>query len=148
MKRYFIPMVIFCGLVITRPLAMSAPIIEQPPTREVRMEQVFAEKANLMEAIFKAESGFNEKAVGYNCRYPVVGKDGVTRMKSMACKVQDRHLAWSVDCGIAQINHKGKYCPVESLTFEYSIAKAKYILDTQGLNAWMVYQSGAYKKYM
>lgn len=97
-----------------------------------------------MTAIFKAESGLNVKNVGYNCHY--YNKNG--KRYSDSCKKEDRPKAWSVDCGIAQINTKGQICPEHLFIIENNLAVAKQKLDTQGLSAWNVYTSGAYRKFL
>lgn len=99
----------------------------------------FGQNSGVLMAILAAESSLNPKAVNYNCRY-----DG----KSRSCKVEDRHLAWSVDCGISQINVKGQVCPKELFDLQTNLNEAKKILATQGLNAWVVYSNGTYLKYM
>lgn len=109
------------------------------------VEHYFGEDSKLMTAVFTAESGLNPVAMNWNCTY--INDKGKTY--STSCKKVDRVRAWSVDCGVAQINVRGKECPqilfdpVENLR----IAKVeKY--DKQGLGAWSVYNNGSYKRFL
>lgn len=97
-------------------------------TFDQQLEQVFGDKAHLMKAIAMAESNLEEDQVSHNRR-----QDGST---------------WSVDCGVLQVNVKGNKCPEHLLTIEGNLKEAKKILDEQGLNAWVVYKKGLYKKYL
>jgi hypothetical protein len=65
-----------------------------------------------------------------------------------ACKKGDEYKAWSVDCGIAQINTRGQICPKELLTLEGNMKALEKIYKEQGLNAWVSYKTGAYKRYL
>lgn len=110
-----------------------------PPPKPVVLSEViyatFGEKAPLMTAIFKAESGLNATAVGYNCSYGI-------------CRRDDRVKALSVDCGVAQINSKGNRCPKVLFDIQNNISTAKEKLDNEGLKAWTVYRNGSYKIYL
>lgn len=81
-------------------------------------------------AVFKTESGLNPTAMNWNCYY---------NGKSKQCKVEDRGKAWSVDCGIAQINVKGKDCPAELFNPEINIAKAYEMYQKRGFKPWVSY---------
>lgn len=81
-------------------------------------------------AIFKTESGMNERAMNWNCRYNGVSKQ---------CLPEDRGNAWSVDCGIAQINVAGKVCPEELFNPEKNIAKAYAMYQQRGFQPWVSY---------
>lgn len=100
---------------------------------------VFGEDCELMIAIAKAESGLKADSIGYNCMY-----EG----KSTVCKPGDRHLAWSVDCGILQINHRGKVCPAELLEVDNNLNVGKKILNTQGLTAWSSFKANKHLKFL
>ena len=128
-------MYIFTGT--TKAVAPDVKLAEKPVEQIV--EHFFGEKTKIMTAIFKAESGLNPDAKNYNCRYGSISK---------SCKKSDREKAWSVDCGVAQTNFKGQICPEESMNPESNIRLAKQIYDEQGLNAWVVYSNGTYKKYL
>lgn len=78
--------------------------------------------------IAKNESGYRKNAVGYNCIY-----DG----KSQACKKEDRNLAWSVDCGVMQINVKGTVCPQELFNPFKNIDKAYSMYEKRGFQPWV-----------
>lgn len=116
---------------------------ERPLTQqerlELRLNEIFGEKVEIAKAVLKHESGLNLNAKGYNCRYNGVSK---------ACKYNDRHLAWSVDCGLGQINVKGQKCPPELMTLEHNLNLIEQKYKEQGLNAWVSYKTGAYKKYL
>lgn len=128
------------------PLIAVAPDMKlaDKPVEQI-VEHYFGDDSKLMTAVFMAESSLNPVAVNWNCTY--VNDKGKTY--STSCKKPDRIRAWSVDCGVAQINFVGKECPrilfdpVENLR----IAKVeKY--DKQGLKAWSVYNNGSYVKYL
>ena len=85
-------------------------------------------------ATFMAESGFRNDAMGWNCIYYDNGKP-----YSGACAVQDRERAWSVDCGIAQLNFKGTECPAESFDPIWNLTMARVKYDRQGIGAWIAY---------
>jgi hypothetical protein len=100
--------------------------------------KVFGKDARTMYAIARAESGLQAGNKNYNCRY-----DG----KSRACKPDDRKSAWSVDCGILQINVMGTICPVELFDIEYNLNAGKGKLERQGFKAWSVYKNKSYLQY-
>ena len=145
-----------CSLMV-RPqsiVAVEPPIPPKPLTTTEHIQKVFGDKAPLMTAIFKAESSLNTKNVNWNCHYYKIvinqktGKEENKRY-STSCKTKaERVNAWSVDCGIAQINHRGKVCPEHLFKIENNLAIAKQKLDTQGLKAWSVYTNGTYKRFL
>jgi len=113
---------------------------------EETVNRLFGEDAKTALAIFKGESGLRADAMGWNCRYNGISK---------ACRFEDRHLAWSVDCGIAQLNFKGQVCPPESFDPYWNIEKAyswKYLPKKNNnqdpFTAWVIYTSGKYLKYL
>lgn len=110
-----------------------------PHTLEEHVKVIFGDKAEVAMAVLKYESGLKLDAINYNCRY---------NGKSKSCKKKDRNEAWSVDCGIAQINVKGKYCPASYMTLEGNMEQVEKIYKEQGLDAWVAYSSGKYKKYL
>ena len=79
-------------------------------------------------SVAKNESGWRPDAKGWNCHY-----EG----KSMACKPQDRENAWSVDCGLMQINVKGKECPSELLDIKTNILKAYAMYKRRLWQPWV-----------
>lgn len=99
----------------------------------------FPENTEIVTAVFKAESGHRADAMGWNCYY---------NGRSQACLPQDRSKAWSVDCGVAQINHIGKDCPEELFDPEHNLTVAKKMYDSRGLTPWYAYLNGAFKKFM
>lgn len=106
---------------------------------------VFGEDAKIALAIFKTESALNPKAQNWNCHY--YDDDG--KRYSTSCKAEDRKNAWSVDCGIAQINHitptDNKECPAELFDPKQNIAIAKKMFDKRGFQPWVTYNMGYYK---
>jgi len=109
-------------------------------TIEEKIARAFPEQKELVTAVFKAESGLRTDAIGWNCYY---------NGKSKACLEQDRDKAWSVDCGIAQINVKGKSCPKELFNPEHNLELARKKYDTkQGLNHWYAYINQTFIKYL
>ena len=115
------------------------------PEIKARIEQGFGENSKIITAIFMHESFLKVDSKGYNCHY--YNKDG--KRYSTSCKtVEDRAKAWSVDCGIAQINISGKTCPKYLLTLEGGITAAEKKYKEQGLLAWSSYKNGSYKKYL
>lgn len=105
------------------------------------------EEAEIALAVMKAESSLNVNAKNYNCRYEVF-KNNATTTVSMSCKKEDRDKAWSVDCGIPQINFLGKVCPEHTKSLEWSIKKTYEMYVDRGWNPWVVYKTGAYKKFL
>lgn len=132
--------VIICLSLLGQPAKGSD---EAPPkikTVDEHIVEIFGAKAKIAKAVFIHESeGMKLDAVNYNCYYGG---------RSTFCKKEDRAKAWSVDCGLAQINVKGTVCPKSLLTLEGNMKAVEKIYKTQGLNAWVSYKSGAYKKFM
>lgn len=115
-----------------------------PETKEY-IDDTFGVDAKIATATLMHESGLVLNKKNYNCHY--YNKEG--KRYSTSCKtIADREKAWSVDCGIAQINVKGKECPARLLTLAGNMEAAEKIYKTQGLNAWVSYTSGAYKKFL
>lgn len=137
-------MVIFLGIVlVNQPKIAGAVTVDMfPPkvlTKEEYMQKIFGDKTKIATAVILHESGNSLSAINYNCIYGG---------KSTFCKPQDRAQAWSVDCGIGQINVKGKVCPKELLTLEGNMKAIEQKYKTQGLNAWVSYSTGRYKMYL
>jgi len=78
-------------------------------------------------AIIESESGFNPKAKNWNCYYG---------NKSMSCKPEDRHKAWSVDCGLGQINVKGKNCPDYLFDVDVNLMQMLNLYLSRGFQPW------------
>lgn len=85
--------------------------------------------------VAKNESGWKYNAQGWNCLY-----DGV----SAPCKVQDRSNAWSVDCGIMQINVRGTVCPVELFDIKTNISKAVAMYEHRKWSPWVTAKNLGY----
>ncbi len=118
--------------------------------------QTFGPKrAPMMLAIFNPESGFRLDATGYNC-YFVKGRV-LTREEAKNYKYPTRRsracpndvvyrnpksaYAWSVDCGLGQINVKGTECTDDLKTLEGNLRAAKKKVDEGGLIPWSVYNN-------
>jgi hypothetical protein len=110
---------------------------------EALIRKKFENKETIV-AVFKAESGHDPRSMNWNCRYTNERKETVSK----ACKPEDRDKAWSVDCGLAQINTVGKDCPEELFDPEHNLTVAKKMYDARGLNPWMAYLNGSFKKYL
>lgn len=119
--------------------------VEVPLTFEQHIEHIFGDNARVATAVLTHESSLNLKAKHYNCKY-VSAKTGKTY--STTCKKGDSIKAWSVDCGIAQVNVKGQVCPSKLMTLEGNMVAVEKIYNEQGLRAWVSYTSGAYKKFL
>ena len=77
--------------------------------------------------IIRAESNFNPRAMNWNCQY---GK------KFTSCKKQDRDLAFSVDCGLSQINIKSKVCPEYLFNMDINLAQAVNLYIGRKFQPW------------
>jgi len=133
---------------VREPQAFMIPVVVTPePTIEDKIRHYFPKNGTTMIAIAKAESSMNHEAIGYNCYY-YKGKATTTPIKggSKACKVEDRKLAWSRDCGILQINTTAKSCPDE--TIDEHLKRAADLSRVQGLSAWVTHWRGDYKKHL
>jgi hypothetical protein len=78
--------------------------------------------------VISRESKFNPNAMNWNCRYGD---------KSMGCKKGDLDKAWSVDCGVMQLNYPGKYCPGNIMDWKTNIALGYQKFKRQGMSAWV-----------
>ena len=90
---------------------------------EERICKVFGEDCEIMIAIAKAESGLRADASNTN-------RNG------------------STDTGLFQINSIHGYSVEDMKNVDKNIEAAKKIYDKQGLQAWVVYNTGAYKRYL
>lgn len=114
---------------------------------ESQIRAFFGDSSEIAIAVFKAESGLRPDAQGWNCHY--YREDG--GRYSAACKPEDRHMAWSVDCGVTQINVLGRVCPQEYFDPAWNIQKAyewKYLTRDKTFGAWVAYTSESYKKFI
>jgi hypothetical protein len=100
---------------------------------------------NIALAITRAESNFNPTDIGYNCEYT-----NNKVVESTSCKTGDQSKAWSVDCGLMQINVLGQTCPTQLFDIQYNInmAYGKFAARNNTFQAWSSYNSGAYKQYL
>jgi hypothetical protein len=100
---------------------------ETPSTQfsgiEQRIREMFGEDADVMLAIAKAESSLNSIAIHKNSNN-------------------------TTDCGIFQINVPGDGCPHELFDVNNNINRAKMLYDKRGFQPWVVFNTGAYKRYL
>lgn len=108
-------------------------------TTKEQISKLFLSESDTMQAIAMAESHGNINAIGWNCIY-----DG----KSKPCLPEDRSNAFATDCGLFQISVKGNTCPNGLFDPVVNIKSAERIYHEQGLRAWVVWKTGAYKKYL
>jgi len=106
-------------------------------TVEDKIKHYFPKHYKEVIAISYAESNMNQNAVGYNCMY---------NGKSKACKKEDRSKAWSLDCGLLQLNTLAKTCPKEII--DKHLQRAATLSRVQGLGAWVAWKTKAYEKYL
>lgn len=130
-----------CFAILSSLYANGTKLEADPPviTLEQHLQQIFGSKAKVALAVLKHESNLKLNAINYNCIY---------HGRSTFCKKGDEYKAWSVDCGVSQINTKGKICPKELMTLEGNMKALEKIYKEQGLNAWISFRTGAYKKYL
>jgi len=131
-------------MLIVSLLVLPTKAIAEPPeivpiTFESEIQRIFGNKSNIAFAVFKHESNAKITSKNWNCVY---------NGRSTFCKKEDRSKAWSVDCGIAQINVKGLTCPPELMTEIGSIPFIEKIYKTQGLNAWVSFKNKKYLPYL
>lgn len=117
---------------VERPAEPDRP--SEPSVTDI-IKEVFGKDSGVALKVFGGESGLKPDSKGWNCRY---------NGKSQACKVADRHLAWSVDCGVAQINVKGQECPAELIEPRHNIEHAKGMFDRRGWCPWVVAKKMGY----
>lgn len=90
--------------------------------------------------IAKMESGYKHTAVNYNCTYE---KNGA--IISTSCSPQDRGRAWSVDCGVFQLNFHGQICPAWTMEYRKNIDHAYGMYVRRGFQPWVAAQTLGYK---
>lgn len=124
------------------------------PNQEIvanKIRNIFIEEPEKAIAVFRSESGLRSNAKGWNCYY--TGDNG--EQISKACNPEDREKAWSVDCGIAQLNFPGKECPIESMDADWNIQKAhewKYLSNKRaggtGWGPWVAEANGRHLVFL
>lgn len=112
-------------------------MVQDAPDTEIAMMivTVFGDEAHWFLPTAIAESGLKPNAKNWNCMYGDV---------STFCKPEDRYRAWSVDCGVAQLNFSGTECPDESMNPMWNILSAREKFERQGRTAWSAYNNGSY----
>lgn len=132
------------------PEPTKAPVVVESGDIKTFIKSVFKEEPEIAVAVFKAESGLRGDAVGYNCWFDkdtneVVEEGNWKTHKSGACPIPMRHFAWSVDCGITQMNVAGQVCPEEYFNEEWNVTKAyewKYLTRGKTFTAWSAFNAG------
>jgi hypothetical protein len=112
----------------TVPLKPKPLVMTDPKGIEALITRYFGEESKTALAVFKTESGLSPTSMNWNCYYGGVSKQ---------CKAEDREDAWSVDCGIAQINVIGKVCPEELFIPEKNIERAYAMFQKRGFQPWV-----------
>lgn len=140
-KKTILALVAMVFAISCQPQALVAQDVvpQNMKTADDYIEDIFGDKATIAKAVILHESQNKLDAVNYNCVYGG---------KSTSCRKGDEARAWSVDCGIGQINVRAKSCPEELLTLEGNMDAIEKIYKTQGLNAWVSYKTGRYKRYL
>lgn len=113
--------------------------VSPPGEVENKILAYFKDDYQTAKAVFTAESKLDQYAQGWNCRY---------NGKSAACKPEDRGNAWSVDCGLAQINVAGKTCPKELFDIDENLKVARKKYDARKWQPWCAYSNGSYLAYL
>lgn len=103
------------------------------------IKKYFPEDPEIAWAVFKAESKLNPNAVGYNCVYG----PNIT-----SCKVADRLLAVSYDCGIAQVHSYDGKCKKKMFDIETNLQEARKLYESGGWKHWYVWRDKSYLKYL
>ena len=118
--------------------AMEDRLSMAPPSGEIEkiIYTYFKDDYPVAKAVFTAESGLQKDAQGWNCHYGT---------ESRACAPEDREKAWSVDCGVAQINVIGKVCPQELFDPNHNLEVARNKYEARNWRPWSAYTS---KKYL
>ena len=106
---------------------------------EAKIRETFPEDPETAVAVSKAESRMKAEAVGYNCVY-----EG----RSQSCKKGDESKAWSVDCGLMQINSVGKSCPEELMNPDNNLRVAKNIKEKGGWERWWTFKTGKHLAFI
>lgn len=131
-------------------------VVTPPPTIEDKIKQHFPRSWPNFIQIAHAESKMNPNAIGYNCWYnsksiynqegklehatgTVVYASKVEDSFSTSCKPPHRKYAWSLDCGLMQLNTKAKQCPKEDL--DTHLARAAELSKKQGECGWFGYKN-------
>jgi len=140
LQNIILSLVLIISLFVNPTKVIAEPIEIVPlPSFEQEITRIFGNNAEIALAVFEHESRNNIDAINYNCRY-----NGI----STFCKKGDIAKAWSVDCGVAQINVKGQVCPPQLLTKEGSIPYIEKIYKEQGLKAWVSFKNNKYKEFL
>jgi hypothetical protein len=103
------------------------------------IRKTFPEDPITAVAVFMGESGLNPQAKGWNCWYGQI---------STSCKETDRGRAWSVDCGLTQLNFSGQECPPESFNPEWNLQQARNKYNKRSWSPWSAFVRGSYLKHM
>lgn len=138
MKKLIVVVIVLVTLLHSPKVLVAA---DEPykQTLDDYIKTIFGDKASVAKAVIIDESNLKLDSINYDCRYGG---------KSTFCKKGDESKAWSVDCGIAQINVKGQVCPLELLTLDGNMKATALIYKTQGLRAWASYNNKNYLAYM
>lgn len=128
------------------------------PSVEAQIKNKFVEEPVVATAVARGESGLDPRSQGWNCYYNRITGGVLTyeqaqkltnkQRYSTSCEESDRKVAWSVDCGIFQLNVIGTVCPenyfnpVENIEMAYLKYKARHF------QPWVAYNNGQYLNHM
>lgn len=122
------------------------------PTKKViedKIKYYFPRSWEDMIPVAYAESGLRPDAKNWNCYYnkdeTIVYTTKVKGSHSTSCKKSHRVYAWSLDCGIMQLNTRAKSCPNE--TIDEHLQKAADLSRIQGKKAWVTFNKGLHLTY-
>lgn len=123
------------------------------PSKEEIIELIkkhFPVNGDTMVRIAKAESGLKVKAINYNCYYNVdetiVYETRVKGSHGASCHKGHEKYSFGVDCSILQFHYRGlKQCP--DIPLEKHMEMSAELSKVCGLNCWVAYSNGSYKKY-
>lgn len=127
-----------------KPRAKIAMVLPSQEEVAQKVKGVFSEDPETAVAVFRAESGLRANAQGWNCHY--YNEQG-TRY-SAACLPQDRANAWSVDCGVAQINTPGNTCPEHLYDVETNLEEAYKKYVRRGWQPWVAHNQGKHLVFL
>lgn len=135
---------------VGEPLEPRPTLSDDSIAGKIREAWIGTGEEDIAVAVAKSESGLRTDAMGWNCYY--INAQG--KQYSKACLPQDRAKAWSVDCGVMQINHIGKTCPEHLFDPDENIKIGKEKYDNSekrigiGFYPWMAWRNNLHLKYL
>lgn len=136
---------------IKQPDVFMKPVVVDHPedeSVETKIRKYFPRSHVTMLAIAHAESNLNHEAQNWNCYY-YKGKATTTPIKngSKSCLKEDRHLSWSIDCGVLMKNYIGiKECP--NVPIDEHLQEMAELSKKRHFQPWSAYNNGRYLQWM